>query len=187
MTCGLPNRRLRIGKGGCNRRRSIPRSTAWDRHRLHNAANVYHVQRDLGLTPEDGRTYRVAWVGGCVLYDRNKLEGVGGFSFWNRLPPNHAGEEIVVQLQLMSRFGGCGVLPSGVYHQELPTTVPDRTYDAPTVILGKGVLQEKASTGRAFDREGAGSRVSMDDRGRKRLLTKPKGAYVYPRNKCSLP
>jgi hypothetical protein len=95
---------------------------------------MYHVQKRLGLTPDAARTYRVAWVGGCVLYDRKKLISSDGFSFWKRLPTNHAGEEVVVQLRLMSLYGGCGIIPSGVYHQELPTTVPDRTYDAPLII-----------------------------------------------------
>lgn len=112
-----------------------PNSAAWERYKLHNAANIYHVQRRYSATPGKARTYRIAWVGGCVLYDRIKLESTGGFSFWERLPPNHAGEEIVAQLRLMSRFGGCGIIPSGVYHQELPTTVPDRTYDAPNIVL----------------------------------------------------
>ena len=34
----------------------------------------------------------------------------------------------------MARDGGCGRIPSGVYHQELPTTVPDRSVDAPRVL-----------------------------------------------------
>jgi hypothetical protein len=34
----------------------------------------------------------------------------------------------------MARDGGCGLIPSGVYHQELPTTVTDRRADAPRVL-----------------------------------------------------
>jgi hypothetical protein len=34
----------------------------------------------------------------------------------------------------MSRFGGCGIIPSGVYHQELPTTILNRDVDAPHVL-----------------------------------------------------
>lgn len=113
-----------------------PGTPAWARHLLHNAANLYHVQTKLGLTPRKQKAYRVAWVGGCCLYDREKLLETGGFSFWTELPPNHAGEDIVTQLRLMSKYGGCAVIPSGVYHQELPTTVPDRTHDAPRVVLG---------------------------------------------------
>jgi GT2 family glycosyltransferase len=112
----------------------LPHGEAWQRHKLHNAANIYHVQERLKLSPDKPRKYRVAWVGGCIMYDRDKLLETGGFAFWELLPPNHAGEEIVAQLRLMSKYGGCGIMPSGVYHQELPTTVPDRTYDAPNLI-----------------------------------------------------
>jgi glycosyltransferase involved in cell wall biosynthesis len=111
-----------------------PGSPGWDRHRLHNAANLLHVQRRLGLGPDRQRTYRVAWVGGCVLYDTAKLWAAGGFGFWRDLPAAHAGEDVVAQLRVMARFGGCGVVPSGVYHQELPTTVADRRVDAPRVL-----------------------------------------------------
>jgi hypothetical protein len=34
----------------------------------------------------------------------------------------------------MARYGGCGLLPSGAYHLELPTTIPDRRTDAPKVL-----------------------------------------------------
>ncbi|WP_432812908.1 hypothetical protein [Pantanalinema sp. GBBB05] len=34
----------------------------------------------------------------------------------------------------MARYGGCGIMPSGVYHQELPTTVYDRSQDAPLLL-----------------------------------------------------
>ncbi len=111
-----------------------PNMASWSRHKVHNAANILHVQRQRRVAPHNPQRYRIAWVGGCVLYDREKLMESGGFSFWEDLPPNHAGEEIVAQLRLMSVHGGCGIVPSGVYHQELPTTVPDRTYDAPKML-----------------------------------------------------
>ena len=38
-----------------------------------------------------------------------------------------AGEEVVVQFLLIRRHGGCGILPSGTYHLELETTLPDRS------------------------------------------------------------
>ncbi|HEY3317018.1 MAG TPA: glycosyltransferase family A protein [Coriobacteriia bacterium] len=108
-----------------------PGTAAWQRHTLHNAANVLHVQRRLGLSTDSARTYRVAWVGGCVLYDVRKLRDCGGFGFWRELPASGvSGEDVVAQLRVMERFGGCGILPSGVYHQELPTTVDDRRHDA---------------------------------------------------------
>jgi glycosyltransferase involved in cell wall biosynthesis len=111
-----------------------PGTPAWERHRLHNAANLYHVQNRFGLTPETTRLYRVAWVGGCVIYDAAKLREAGGFQFWRELPAEHAGEDVLAQLRVMRRFGGCAVIPSGAYHQELPTTIPNRQVDAPKVL-----------------------------------------------------
>lgn len=69
-----------------------PGSPAWRRHRLHNAANLLHVQQRLGVSLERPRRYHVAWI------------------------------------------GGCGLLPSGAYHLELPTSIPDRRTDAPRVL-----------------------------------------------------
>jgi glycosyltransferase involved in cell wall biosynthesis len=110
-----------------------PGTPQWLRARLHNAANLHHLQQRLCLGGT--RTYRVAWVGGCVLYDTDKLRAAGGFSFWQDLPPRHAGEDVLAQLRVMERFGGCGILPSGAYHMELPTTVVDRATDAPLYLL----------------------------------------------------
>ncbi len=111
-----------------------PGSQAWQRHTLHSAANLYHVQTRLGLTPATQRKYRVAWVGACVMYDSAKLRAVGGFGFWRDLPPEHCGEDVLAQLRVMARYGGCGLIPSGVYHQEVPTTVHERRIDAPHVL-----------------------------------------------------
>lgn len=107
---------------------------AWERYRLHNAANLYHVQEKLHLTSDHPKPYKVAWIGGCVLYDRAKLHSVGGFEFWRDLPPNHCGEDVLAQLRVMANYGGCGIMPSGVYHQELPTTIHDRSMDAPQLL-----------------------------------------------------
>jgi len=112
----------------------VPRSAAWERYKLHNAANLWHVQRRLNLTPATQRLYRVAWVGGCAMYDTEALRTVGGFRFWEEIPPDHAGEDVLAQLRVMARFGGCGIIPSGVYHMELPTTVSDRRINAPEVL-----------------------------------------------------
>lgn len=104
--------------------------TIWDRHMVNNAANPLHLEKR--LTP-DGHPvpYKLAWVGGAnVLFDREKLVSVGGFSWWRRLPPNHAGEEVVAQFLLIRKYGGCGLLPSGTYHLGLPTNVADRTHNA---------------------------------------------------------
>lgn len=111
-----------------------PDTPQWERWRLHNAANLYHVQQALGLAVEHPRKYKVAWIAGCVLYDAEKLRSIGGFNFWRDLPPAHGGEDVLVQLQLMARYGGCGLIPSGAYHQEVPTTIPDRTVAADNVI-----------------------------------------------------
>ncbi|HEX7127932.1 MAG TPA: glycosyltransferase [Thermodesulfobacteriota bacterium] len=112
----------------------LPGTPAWDRHRLHNAANLLHVQRALALTPRRERLYRVAWVGGCVMYDAARLREAGGFGFWPELPAEHCGEDVLAQLRVMARSGGAGLAPSGVYHQELPTTIPDRRVDAPIAL-----------------------------------------------------
>lgn len=102
----------------------------WHRHMVNNAANPLHLERRLA---PDGRVvrYKVAWVGGAnVLFDREKLLSLGGFSWWRRLPPQHAGEEVVVQFLLLNTYGGCGILPGGTYHLGLPTTVEDRSRNA---------------------------------------------------------
>ena len=98
-----------------------PGTPAWERYHLHRAANLYHVsQRHAG---HGTRLYKVAWVASCVMYDRAKLCQVGGFSFWPRLPRYHSGEEVLAQNLLLRRYGGCGIMPSGTYHAEEPSTV----------------------------------------------------------------
>jgi glycosyltransferase involved in cell wall biosynthesis len=111
-----------------------PDGPAWRRHYLHSAANLFHVQSRLGLTRATSRCYRVAWIGGCVLYDTKKLRAAGGFDFWRALPAEHCGEDAQAQLQVMARFGGCGIIPSGAYHMELPTTITQRACNAPHVL-----------------------------------------------------
>lgn len=98
-----------------------PDLPAWERWQLHRAANLYHLAQN--LPPGEVRRYKVAWVGACTLYDRAKLLAVGGFSFWRRLPRYHSGEEVLVQNLLLRRWGGCAIIPSGVYFAEVPTTV----------------------------------------------------------------
>lgn len=105
------------------------------RHGINVAANALHVERRLAPHGETIR-YKVAWIGGAnVLYDRAKLLDVGGFGFWDRLPPVHAGEDAVAQFLLIHAYGGCGVLPTGTYHLCLPTTIPDRQHNA-TALFG---------------------------------------------------
>lgn len=81
--------------------------------------------------------YRVAWLGGCVLYRREALNAAGGFTFWAALPADHAGEDVLAQWQVMERFGGAGILPSGAVHLESPTTVTDRRVEAYDVVLNR--------------------------------------------------
>lgn len=114
--------------------RIAPGSAEWERHHLHSAANLYHVQQRLGLARSDTRCYRVAWVGGCVLFNAAKLRACGGFNFWRQLPSEHCGEDVLAQLRVIERFGGCGIIPSGAYHMELPTTITAREVDAPKVL-----------------------------------------------------
>ncbi|HEU4616582.1 MAG TPA: glycosyltransferase family A protein [Gammaproteobacteria bacterium] len=116
----------------------VPGDGAWRRAQLHNAANLLHVQRGLRIEPRAPRLYRVAWVSACVLFDREKLRSLGGFSFWSELPQEHCGEDVLVQLRMLREYGGAGIMPSGVYHQELPTTIPDRRVDAPRELLARG-------------------------------------------------
>lgn len=108
----------------------------WDRWRLHNAANLVHLDRRLGRSPRGWRAYKVAWLAGCVLFDRQALVEAGGFAFWEQLPPESAGEDVVAQLRVLERRGGAGVLPSGAWHLELPTTIGDRRVDAYAAVIG---------------------------------------------------
>ena len=108
-----------------------PQHASWQRHALHNAANILHIQEKMQLTPNRQKKYKVAWVGGCVLYDVQKLRETGGFEFWKEIPEEHAGEDVLAQLRVMKRYGGCGLIPSGAYHQEAPTTVTNRKFDIP--------------------------------------------------------
>ena len=110
-----------------------PGTSTWARHHLHSAANLFHVQSRLGPV-DDTRRYKVAWVGGCVMFDTAMLRAAGGYDFWQELPPQHCGEDVLAQQRVMARFGGCAILPSGAYHMELPTTVTARAIDAPYVL-----------------------------------------------------
>jgi GT2 family glycosyltransferase len=98
-----------------------PGSAEWERWQLHRAANLYHVGQS--LPPGSCQRYKIAWIASCIIYDREKVEAVGGFSFWPRLPRYHSGEEVLVQNILMRRWGGCGIVPSGTYYSQVPTTV----------------------------------------------------------------
>jgi glycosyltransferase involved in cell wall biosynthesis len=132
-----------------------PDTIPWDRHMVNNAANPLHLEGQLAADGEVVR-YKVAWVGGAnVLYDRAKLEDVGGFSWWDRLPPEHAGKEAVVQFLLIRRYGGCGIIPSGTYHLGLPTNVADRARNATELfaeLLIDSATQTSYREGQPLDR-----------------------------------
>lgn len=112
-----------------------PGMPEWDRAQIHAAANLLHVTAAQQIPPGQWRAYKIAWIGGCVLYQREKLRAAGGFDFWPRLDARHQGEDVAAQLAVMSRYGGAGILPSGAYHQEAPTTVPERIMEAWELIL----------------------------------------------------
>jgi hypothetical protein len=115
-----------------------PDDERWGRHHVHSAANLLHVTARLGLSASEWRPYKVAWIGACVLYDREKLAECGGFEFWRRLPANHAGEDVAAQVAVMRRFGGAGILPSGAYHLETETTIEDRSVQCyPATVAGQ--------------------------------------------------
>src|SRR4051794_474395 len=116
-------------------RKGVP---AWERWRLHNAANVQHLLDRLppgALHARGWVAYKVAWVAGCVLFRTASLRDVGGYRFWQELPPNLRGEDVVTQLQVAERDGGAGLLPSGAWHLELPTSLEERSVDAYAAVL----------------------------------------------------
>lgn len=107
----------------------------YDRWTLHNAANLAHVAQELELSDDEWLAYKIAWLGGCVLYSREALVASGGFSFWSELPSEHAGEDVAAEWRVMEAFGGAGILPSGAVHLEAPTTVPNRNVQATDVVF----------------------------------------------------
>jgi glycosyltransferase involved in cell wall biosynthesis len=103
-----------------------PRGPKWLRAHVHSAANLLHVQERLGLADGVWRAYKISWLGACVLFDRAKLVAAGGFDFWREVPAEHSGEDTLAQLRVMERYGAAGIVPSGAFHLETPTTVPER-------------------------------------------------------------
>jgi GT2 family glycosyltransferase len=124
-----------LWRGEVRPERIRPESPEYERWRLHNAANLTHLAADLHLEPGEWRAYRIAWVGGCTLYDRRVLVEAGGFDFWQELPAVHAGEDVAAQWRVMERRGGAGIVPSGAVHLEAPTTVPDRRVNVTEVVF----------------------------------------------------
>lgn len=136
-----------------------PETIPEERHGVNVAANPLHVEQRLAPNRETVR-YKIAWIGGAnVVYDREKLLDVGGFSFWNRLPTEHAGEDAVVQFLLIHAYGGCGVLPSGTYHLCLETTIPNREHNA-TELFGDLLEEWKTRKERERTPEAIGSSIT---------------------------
>ncbi|MGY0006736.1 glycosyltransferase, partial [Micromonospora sp. I033] len=121
-----------------------PGTPEWQRASLHPAANLLHVTEKLRLPAGAWRAYKVSWIGGCVLYDRAKLIDSGGFEFWRRLDERHQGEDVAAQLAVLERHGGAGVLPSGAYHLESPTTVTERDVEAWEVVVAESDTPQPA-------------------------------------------
>lgn len=113
-------------------RRSTPSFLRWP---LHNAANITHIAARLQPGQRDWLPYRIAWVGGCVLFNRQSLVDSGGFDFWSDLPLDHAGEDVAAQWRVMEKRGGAGLVPSGAVHLESPTTVKARRVDATDLLF----------------------------------------------------
>jgi glycosyltransferase involved in cell wall biosynthesis len=120
-----------------------PRGPEWRRANLHAAANLLHLTRRLDLAPGQWRAYKVAWLGACVMYDRAALVAAGGYDFWPRVPADHAGEDVAAQLRVLARASGAGIVPSGAYHLETPTTVPRR----PMECFDESVVAEQLAGG----------------------------------------
>ncbi len=112
-----------------------PNQPGFERWPLHSAANLVHLSEELQLQEGQWIPYKVAWIGGCTMYRRTALESVGGFKFWNELPPEHSGEDVAVQWRVMECYGGAGILPSGAVHLESPTTIPNRPVEAFDVVF----------------------------------------------------
>jgi glycosyltransferase involved in cell wall biosynthesis len=122
-----------------------PDTPEWQRNVLHRAANLYHVS--LQIPQGERHLYKVAWIAACIMYDREKLLEIGGFSFWNRLPRYQSGEEVLVQNLMMRRWGGCSLVPSGTFFSEIPSTVlnEEGTVDGHALELLDEMVEKHAS------------------------------------------
>lgn len=141
------------GRPGSERvRKDTP---GWARWRLHNAANSAHLaERHPPGAGEEVTAYRIAWSAGCWLARRADVLAVGGWAFWTDLPREHRAEDLVVQLRLQDRRGAVGVLPSGAFHLELPTTLARRDADAYALVLEAA---DRAGPASSADRQPAPS------------------------------
>jgi len=149
LTHSRPRERemLEFWDGPVRAERVRPESAAFDRWPLHNAANLVHAAAEHDAVEDDPRAYRIAWIGGCVLYDRELLLAAGGFDFWPQLPERHAGEDVAAEWRVMERDGGAGVLPSGAVHLEAPTTISDRRVEARDIVFREPAEDQREKEG----------------------------------------
>ncbi|WP_427172696.1 DUF2795 domain-containing protein [Arthrobacter sp. 92] len=156
-----------------------PGSPGFERWPLHSAANLSHLSADLHLQPGEWIPYRVAWLGGCTMYRREALNEAGGFRFWQHLPPEHSGEDVLAQWQVMEKYGGAGILPSGAVHLEAPTTITDRSVEAYERILKCG---RTPATPEPREKE----TTEMNDTPNPIQIQKFLGGVDYPANRDTL-
>jgi glycosyltransferase involved in cell wall biosynthesis len=124
----LPEQHIGFREGPVRLEGAAPGSDEGQRQGLHSAANVLPVRQRFALNGRGRRKHRVARIGTCVLYDVEKLDAVGGFR----------AEDLTVQARLLERYGGCGIIPSGAFRQELPTKIEDRSDNAADATGGEG-------------------------------------------------
>jgi len=115
-------------------------SPAIARASLHGAANLVHVAEQVPVPRDGWVAYKVAWIGACTLFRRSALVSCGGFDFWHRLPPVHAGEDVAAQWRVMERFGAAGILPSGAVPLGAPTPAPAGAVEAGALFFPDGAL-----------------------------------------------
>ncbi len=77
----------------------------------------------------------------------------------------HSGEEVLVQNILMRKWGGCGIIPSGTYYSQLPSTVlnSDGKVDGHALDLLPEMVSKFAPENETYS-EQADDRLSSDDR-----------------------
>jgi hypothetical protein len=75
------------------------------------------VPRAVALKAGEGDAPATGWPGSAAACcSTRQAARRGGFGFWQRLPAQHCGEDVLAQLRVMERYGGCAILPSGAYH-----------------------------------------------------------------------
>ncbi len=137
--------KIRFWEGKIYPEKINPYDSNWNRFLLHNGANLLHLQNRIQTKSNSPLPYKISWVGGCVLYNKKKLQDSGGFDFWKKVPLNHSGEDVEAQLRVMEKYGGCAILPSGAYHLELETTIKDRRINLP--LFFKYLFPKKNNAG----------------------------------------